>query len=186
MICEKPTARYRDGRTGTGAGYQAHKLAGEQPCEACRVASAAQRKTWKKPERRTSQERAAERAAWRASALGRDPLMDRRANLRDKFGLSLEDYDRMLAEQGGGCAICGTTQAGGRHNTFFPVDHDHACCPGKKSCGKCLRGLLCAKCNLGLGAFDDDPDRLMAAVAYLLTRRDVLGELLISEMGGRR
>lgn len=100
--------------------------------------------------------------------------MDRRANLKAKFGLSLEDYDRMLAEQGGTCAICPATEAGGRHNTFFAVDHDHACCPGKGSCGKCVRGLLCAKCNFALGQFDDDPDRLMAAVAYLLSRQNVL------------
>ena len=166
MICEKPTKAYPVGRTGTDAGYSAHRRAGEEPCRACMEATA---------KRRNRGERSAEqRAEWRKAAIERDPLMDRRANLKARFGLSLEDYDAMLAEQGGGCAICGTTEPGGRHDTFFPVDHDHACCPGDKSCGKCLRGLLCAKCNLGLGAFDDDPDRLMSAVAYLLARQNLL------------
>lgn len=184
MICEKATRTYPDGRTGTDAGYQAHKLAGEAACEACQAASTAQRKIWTKTETRTSQERAEERAGWRKAALERDPLVERRGNLKAKFGLSLEDYDRMLAEQGGGCAICGATEPGGRGS--FHVDHDHACCPGKKSCGKCVRSLLCTNCNSGLGRFHDDPDRLMAAVAYLLSRRDVLGELLTVEMRGRR
>ena len=40
------------------------------------------------------------------------------------------------------------------------VDHDHSCCPGSKTCGKCLRGLACQKCNQGIGQFGDDPDRM--------------------------
>ena len=47
------------------------------------------------------------------------------------------------------------------------VDHDHSCCPGKKSCGKCVRGLLCSMCNSGLAFFQDDPRRLFSAVKYL-------------------
>jgi hypothetical protein len=167
--CQKATRKYPEGRTGTEAGYEAHRRAKEPACESCRKATAARRNHGVRT--------AEERAQWRKEALERDPLMDRRGNLKAKFGLTLEDYDRMLAGQGGGCAICGTAKPGGRHDTFFQVDHDHACCPGKKSCGKCVRALLCAKCNLGLGAFDDDPDRMMAAVAYLLSRRDLLSEL---------
>jgi hypothetical protein len=174
VICETATRAYPQGRTGTHAGYQAHKSVNEQPCDACRTGEADQRTDWKRTEKRTSQQRAAERAEWRKAALERDPLMDRRCNLKARFGLSLEDYDRMLAGQHGKCAVCATTEPGGRYNTFFLVDHDRTCCPGNKSCGKCVRSLLCFKCNVGLGAFDDDPDRLMAAVAYLLSRQDVL------------
>jgi hypothetical protein len=47
------------------------------------------------------------------------------------------------------------------------VDHDHACCPGAKSCGKCVRSLLCASCNKGIAMFADEPQRLDAAAAYL-------------------
>lgn len=49
----------------------------------------------------------------------------------------------MLQEQGGVCAICKQPP---RRNKLH-VDHDHSCCPGKRSCGRCIRGLLCASCN---------------------------------------
>lgn len=49
----------------------------------------------------------------------------------------------------------------------FVVDHDHTCCPGKRSCGRCVRGLLCNRCNRALGQFGDDIETLRRAVAYL-------------------
>lgn len=92
-------------------------------------------------------------------------LISKRGNLR-RYNLTLEDLDMLLERQGGRCAICGTTESGG-HGDRFHVDHDHACCPGKKSCGKCIRGLLCSGCNNGLGCFRDDPDALRRAIGYL-------------------
>ena len=47
------------------------------------------------------------------------------------------------------------------------VDHDHDCCPGQSSCGKCIRGLLCLTCNRALGLLKDDPMRVRAAADYL-------------------
>lgn len=84
------------------------------------------------------------------------------------FGLTPEDYDRMLSLQGGSCAICGgSPDRSGRCQRFF-VDHDHRCCPDRaKSCGQCVRGLLCSACNSALGLFGDDPDRLRSALDYL-------------------
>lgn len=50
----------------------------------------------------------------------------------------------MLAEQGNACAVCGT----GFSETVPPrIDHDHNCCPTAKTCGKCLRGILCPTCT---------------------------------------
>jgi hypothetical protein len=72
----------------------------------------------------------------------------------------------MVDTQGGRCAICGAAEAGGRYNTWH-IDHDHGCCDGGSSCGRCVRGLLCNKCNLALGYFMDDPARLRAALDYL-------------------
>ncbi|MGW3674655.1 endonuclease VII domain-containing protein [Streptomyces sp. NPDC005166] len=94
-----------------------------------------------------------------------NPEKNRAAQLKYTYGLSAEDYAARLLVQGGGCALCGKTpEANGKD---LAVDHEHACCPGTRSCGKCVRGLLCDPCNRGLGCFADSPDRLRAAAAYL-------------------
>lgn len=85
------------------------------------------------------------------------------------YGINRERYEEMLTEQGGGCAICGSSNPGGRV-TRFSVDHDHSCCPGRRSCGSCVRGLLCTPCNQGIGVLGDDPERLEAAARYLRGR----------------
>src|SRR5204863_8159481 len=86
----------------------------------------------------------------------------------ENYGMTWEQYQELLAEQGGGCALCGQQCSSGR---LLAVDHDHACCPGMKSCGKCVRGLLCGDCNHGLGKFEDSPERLRAAAAYVERHR---------------
>src|SRR5690606_40566648 len=87
------------------------------------------------------------------------------ANLRHmRYGVTADAYSERLAAQGGGCAICGGSNPDGR--ALF-VDHDHACCPGERTCGKCVRGLLCNSCNHGIGLFADSADRLMSAAKYL-------------------
>ncbi len=69
----------------------------------------------------------------------------------------------MLAKQNGGCAICGAAPGKKRLN----IDHDHNCCEYGKSCGKCVRGLLCQGCNTGLGHFRDSPNVMYQAINYL-------------------
>lgn len=90
-----------------------------------------------------------------------------------RYGLTVEKYDALLDSQGRGCAICGSFEPGG-YGTWH-IDHDHACCPEAESCGECVRGLLCAACNVGIGNLRDDPNILLAAAAYLLQRANVLG-----------
>jgi hypothetical protein len=85
-----------------------------------------------------------------------------------KFSVTRTDFEQMLAAQGGGCAICSGASADGKN---FHVDHDHACCEGQQSCGRCVRGLLCDRCNRGLGAFRDDLLLLSRAAVYLSTWR---------------
>ena len=96
----------------------------------------------------------------------------RSGNLR-RYGLTLTRYNEMLAAQEGSCAICRTKEPGGKHPEYFNVDHDRSCCPGSRSCGRCVRGLLCAKCNFGLGNFRDDIAFLRAAMEYLQARQNV-------------
>lgn len=80
------------------------------------------------------------------------------------YHLTPDAFNAIFAAQGNACALCDSTVPGG---TGWHIDHDHGCCPGLRSCGKCVRGVLCHSCNLGLGAFRDDVNRLARAVAYL-------------------
>jgi hypothetical protein len=71
------------------------------------------------------------------------------------YGITMDDYRRLLAAQNETCAICGQHETKRHHKTgvlfMMAVDHDHSCCPGKKSCGQCVRALLCSRCNSVLG-----------------------------------
>lgn len=81
----------------------------------------------------------------------------RKQRYKYTFGITLEDYERLFAQQRGRCAICTTTCPG--HTKHFHVDHCHKT--------GVVRGLLCAPCNMGIGQLGDDPDRIEAAAAYL-------------------
>lgn len=62
------------------------------------------------------------------------------------YRLRPEDLARMLEEQGFKCLICPKEFDLSKRGSF-QIDHDHSCCPGKTSCGYCVRGLLCPQCN---------------------------------------
>ena len=76
----------------------------------------------------------------------------------------MEDYERLLFEQDGVCAIC---QRSPKDVGVLAVDHDHRCCPTERTCGKCIRSLLCTDCNISIGRFNDDVVRLERAAEYL-------------------
>lgn len=83
-----------------------------------------------------------------------------------KFGIGQAQFDAMLEDQDGGCAICGATSSSGGRGLV--VDHDHSCCPSDlKTCGNCIRGILCVDCNAGLGMFADLPERMDRAAEYV-------------------
>jgi Recombination endonuclease VII len=82
----------------------------------------------------------------------------RRSDLKQLYGISVEEYAALLAAQHDVCAICKK-----KDRKRLSVDHCHDT--------RTVRGLLCTKCNLGLGYFDDDPERLRAAIAYLKRAR---------------
>ncbi len=79
--------------------------------------------------------------------------------LKTKYGLTLAEWQQKLVDQGGCCALCGTTEPGGKG---WAVDHDHGCCPDLKTCGRCVRGILCQMCNHRLAALENVEWRVMA------------------------
>jgi len=82
----------------------------------------------------------------------------KRKEVLAKYGITQADYDQKLADQAGGCAICGSVEADSLGRRMY-LDHDH-------QTGK-ARGLLCGKCNFGIGSLQDDPNLLRAAADYL-------------------
>jgi len=91
----------------------------------------------------------------------------RAASRRYEYNISPEEYERKKAEQHNKCAIC-------RQETdLLVVDHNHKCCPPRKSrakyktCGKCNRGLLCRSCNTAIGLLRESEQILSNAIEYL-------------------
>ena len=85
-----------------------------------------------------------------------NPVIKRKAKLKMKFGITLEQYDRMFEKQNGVCKICGKYDMTGRR---LAVDHDH-------NTGK-IRALLCANCNMLLGRIESTPILFKKVLEYL-------------------
>jgi hypothetical protein len=96
-------------------------------------------------------------AKYRADNKDRLRAADRARHILRHYGLTIEAYETLLA---GGCILCSSTEN-------LHIDHDHSCCPGKITCGKCVRGVLCRSHNTGLGLFSDDPAMLRLAADYV-------------------
>lgn len=99
----------------------------------------------------------------------RDPLRAWADKLRLFYNITPEIYDAMLLSQDGTCAIPSCERSPkDQRGQRLAVDHDHSCCPGKKSCGKCIRGLLCSICNRRLGHLENQ--RWLAEAFHYLER----------------
>lgn len=98
----------------------------------------------------------AKQIQWRAN----NPESAKNVDLKQNFGITLEDYNFMFGVQNGRCAICNTHQS--ELNRALAVDHCHR--------SDDIRGLLCQNCNHGLGNFKDNPDLLREAIEYLSPR----------------
>ena len=106
------------------------------------------------PEVRRKQQEAT--AAWEATLpAGKwyTPEYGRRKQIERRYKMTVEQYEELLASQGGHCALCPAVQ--GTHKRRLTVDHDHTCCDREKACGECNRGILCADCNRKLGFLEE-------------------------------
>lgn len=108
-------------------------------CKPCRTAAS----------RRINSVRYREDPVFRARVLE----LSRRSALLKRYGLTPEEADALLASQGGLCAICGEVPP------IPNIDHDHA--------SGAIRGVLCYRCNVGIGYFRDRPALLVRAASYL-------------------
>jgi hypothetical protein len=99
------------------------------------------------------------RRAENATPDGRKKTRER--NLAAKFGITPEEFRGMSARQGDVCAICGDSP----RNQALSIDHIHG--------SKVIRGLLCDRCNAGIGMFLDDPHRLYKAIVYLTKAKEL-------------
>lgn len=111
--------------------------------------------------------KARERAERSERSKAERPAVERRSKLKIAYGITPEQYDEMHNSQGGVCAICRkpeTVVDPKKGLRRLAVDHDHV--TGR------VRGLLCINCNNGLGRFGDSPERLAAALAYLVKDAD--------------
>ena len=84
--------------------------------------------------------------------------------IESTYGITAEHYNNLLDQQNNRCAICREESKDGKS---LAIDHDHSCCKGKKSCGECVRQLLCGHCNMMLGHAKDNIELLEAAQNYL-------------------
>ena len=92
------------------------------------------------------------------------PEQGRKYAMKYRFGITQEQYDRMFVEQNGICAICENVSDNGQ---LLCIDHDHSCCPGRKTCGECIRGLLCTRCNMAIGQLRENVTYLENAIKYI-------------------
>lgn len=108
-----------------------------------------------KEERRAVQAR---RQRWRED----HPEATRAHYMKWAWGITPEEFQDLVAAQGGKCAnpAC--------ERSAEDLDHDHSCCIGKKTCGRCIRGVLCKRCNYKLGLLERDLDLIQGLLSYRL------------------
>lgn len=102
--------------------------------------------------------------AWLARNKHKRQEINRNWKLRNVYGITPERFEEMYYEQGGRCAICiRELHLNERGYSELHIDHDHTT--------MYVRGLICSRCNLAIGQFEDNITYLQSAVLYLQTRK---------------
>lgn len=104
------------------------------------------------------------RLDWANTNRERRTTQARNSYLKNKFDLSIDDFNKLLIDQENKCAICKVgfifvTDQKGRNRNSADIDHNHST--------NIVRGLLCRHCNTGLGLFKESPESLRAAADYI-------------------
>ena len=142
-------------------------LVGQEPCGQWmpRKKATCARMPGHAPPCMTAENMASRRAYRRNHPHPESPESRKKSNRKYRislYGLTREQFGRLLEVQGYACGMCHAPFGDGQ---LIDVDHDHACCPERnRSCGKCVRGLLCHGCNIALGHIER---RYHLARAYL-------------------
>lgn len=85
----------------------------------------------------------------------------RQYKLKYDYGMTPDQFEQMIIDHDNKCSICDITFDGTPN-----IDHDHSCCGPKKACAKCVRGLLCTRCNVSVGVLETYK-YLEQAIAYI-------------------
>lgn len=124
----------------------------------CRICHSGQRKSWDQEAVKASGKRWRERTGYKQKSKPRPYSKQTYAyNIKQKYGISIEERDVIAAKQGHKCAICGVPEM--ELNSSLAIDHCHQT--------GTVRGLLCKQCNLGVGNMKDDVNILKNAIVYL-------------------
>jgi hypothetical protein len=91
----------------------------------------------------------------------------RESKYKSRFKKSLREVEAIFSAAGNACEACGSL---GDEASRLVLDHDHKCCPGEYTCGECIRGVLCRRCNVALGSIGDSIDALRGLLTYMEVR----------------
>lgn len=97
---------------------------------------------------------------WR-SAISDYPSRQKKYKIKELYGLSEVEYNELTKN---GCDVCESRDR-------LHVDHDHSCCAGRKTCGKCIRGVLCSNCNHAEGQLKSNPELALKLYEYMKRRK---------------
>ena len=84
-------------------------------------------------------------------------------SVKRKYKITEDQFNAMAFD---GCQSCGSRES-------LCVDHDHSCCDSAVTCGKCVRGILCKRCNIAEGLFKNDPENIKNLIKYM-TKHGIL------------
>jgi hypothetical protein len=93
----------------------------------------------------------------------RDPRAQWANKMWYKYRLTVEALAYMWLRQDRKCASCARPLT----EPIARVDHDHNCCPGEKTCGRCVRDIICDECNVAAGRMHDESRRAYGLARYL-------------------